>query len=108
MSRSSVAAPESSKRRRRRSHRVTAPPGPREFLTRAELLAFVPMSMSSIDALEKRGEFPSRFRLPLNRVLWRRSEIEKFLENCAKRERVHKPAKPEPPRAITSDSLGTG
>jgi predicted DNA-binding transcriptional regulator AlpA len=61
----------------------------REYLSRRELLALVPLSMSSIDALEKKGEFPSRFVLsPTVKVCWRRHEVLKWLAERARR-RVH-------------------
>jgi predicted DNA-binding transcriptional regulator AlpA len=63
----------------------TAPP-PRDYVTRHELLAMLPFGMSSVDALEKRGIFPKRFRLePLRRVAWPRREVERFLALRAKR-----------------------
>ncbi len=73
------------KRQRRRRPPPRGPPT--EYLTRAELLALVPLSMSSIDNLEKRGVFPSRFRIePTTRIAWRRSEVERFMrQRAAKR-----------------------
>jgi prophage regulatory protein len=72
------------------------PEGPREYLRRRELLALVPLCMASIDALEKRGVFPQRIVLtPTTRVVWRRSEVERFLQERARnraRRRVHGPA----------------
>lgn len=60
-----------------------------DYVTRHELLAIVPLCMSSIDNLEKLGIFPSRFRIePTRRVAWKRREVEKFLEARA-RKRVH-------------------
>jgi len=65
----------------------TAAPA-RDYLTRHELLAIVPFGMTSVDALEKRGIFPKRFRLePLRRVAWPRREVEAFLRARAKRRR---------------------
>lgn len=73
------------------------PPGG-EYLDRAELLALVPLSMSSIDTLEKQGVFPSRFRLePTTRVAWKRREIEKFMATRAAR-RVHVRGEAQPTR----------
>ena len=61
----------------------------REYLSRRELLALVPLSMSSIDSLEKAGEFPSRFVLsPTTKVCWKRREVIRFLEQRADK-RVH-------------------
>ena len=64
----------------------------RDYLNRVELLTLVPLSMSTIDNLEKDGVFPSRFRLePTTRVAWKRREVEKWLAQRA-RKRVHKAA----------------
>ena len=61
----------------------------RDYLSRRDLLALVPLSMSSIDALEKAGLFPSRFVLtPTNKVCWKRHEVIRFLEQRAAK-RVH-------------------
>jgi predicted DNA-binding transcriptional regulator AlpA len=61
----------------------------REYLSRRDLLALVPLSMSTIDALEKTGQFPSRFVLtPTNKVCWKRHEVIRFLEQRAAK-RVH-------------------
>jgi predicted DNA-binding transcriptional regulator AlpA len=78
-------------RRRKRPPRPV-PEALREYLRRRELLALCPLSMASIDALERKGFFPQRIVLsPTTRVVWRRSEVEKFLEDRAKR-RVNAPA----------------
>jgi prophage regulatory protein len=62
----------------------------RDYLTRAELLELVPLSMSTIDNLEHAGVFPSRFKIdPTTRVAWRRKEVERFMEQRAAK-RVHK------------------
>ena len=56
--------------------KLKTPPIPRDYLTRHELLAMVPLGMTSIDQLEKKGIFPKRFRLlPLKRVAWPRREV---------------------------------
>jgi predicted DNA-binding transcriptional regulator AlpA len=61
----------------------------REYLSRRDLLALVPLSMSTIDTLEKAGQFPSRFVLtPTNKVCWKRQEVIRFLEQRASK-RVH-------------------
>jgi predicted DNA-binding transcriptional regulator AlpA len=66
--------------------KLKTPPIPRDYLTRHELLAMVPLGMTSIDLLEKKGIFPKRFQLfPLKRVAWPRREVEKFLALRAKR-----------------------
>src|SRR5262249_47549270 len=58
------------------------------FLLRAELLTAVPQSMSTIDRLESKGQFPKRIRLePTNRVGWLRSEVTAYLRHLVKRRR---------------------
>jgi predicted DNA-binding transcriptional regulator AlpA len=77
--------------RRQRRRRAPQPLPPRDYLTRHELLAMVPLSMSTVDDLEKRGIFPSRFKLePTVKVAWKRREVLQFMEARAKR-RVHGP-----------------
>ena len=62
--------------RRKRRRRTPLAQTPRAYLNRVELLTLVPLSMSSIDNLEKDGVFPSRFRLePTTRVAWKRREV---------------------------------
>ena len=74
---------------KRKRVRVPLPGLPLDYLTRAELLALVPLSMSSIDNLEKAGVFPSRFRIePTTRVAWKRKEVERFMDQRS-RKRVH-------------------
>jgi predicted DNA-binding transcriptional regulator AlpA len=76
---------------RPRRRRLPQPLPPRDYLTRHELLAMVPLCMSTIDTLEKRGIFPSRFKLqPTSRVVWKRREVVRFMEQRASR-RVHEP-----------------
>jgi prophage regulatory protein len=76
--------PSATPRRRRRPPRPV-PEGLREYLRRRELLAVVPLSMASIDALEKKGIFPARIVMtPTTRVVWRRREVERFLEERAR------------------------
>jgi len=59
------------------------------YVTKRELVLLVPLSLSTIDRLEQRGAFPSRFIIaPTNRVAWKRKEIEKFMEERAAN-RVH-------------------
>jgi len=71
--------------RGRRPRRPPRARPPSDYLTRRELLDLVPLSMSSIDSLEKRGLFPARFRLnPINRVVWKRREVVKFIEQRAR------------------------
>ena len=56
------------------------------FVRRAELLTLVPQSMSTIDRLEAKGQFPKRIRLePTSRVAWVRREVTAYLRHLAKR-----------------------
>ena len=81
--------PSSDEPARGRRRRASPPGAAREYLSRRELLALVPLSMSSIDTLEKAGEFPSRFVLsPTIKVCWKRQEVIRFLEKRAAK-RVH-------------------
>ena len=41
--------------------KLKTPPIPRDYLTRHELLALVPLGMTSVDQLERKGIFPKRF-----------------------------------------------
>ena len=82
----------SSKPRRPRRSRPQQPRAPPDYLTRHDLLAMVPLCMSTIDTLEKKGVFPRRFRLdPTNRVVWKRREVLRFMEERARR-RIYGPA----------------
>ncbi len=83
------AVPNSVEPARDQRRRAPLPAVAREYLDRRELLALVPLSMSSIDALEKVGEFPSRFVLsPTVKVCWKRRKVIQFLEQRAAK-RVH-------------------
>jgi prophage regulatory protein len=84
---------QSGKVARCRRHRTqTWTQRPPDYLGRRQLLALVPLSMSTIDALEKKRAFPSRFVLsPTVKVCWRRHEVEKWLSERA-RKRVHQAA----------------
>lgn len=65
--------------------RGRAAPVVSDYLTRSELLAMVPLSMTTIDRLERDGIFPKRFELtPVRRVAWRRQEVERFLKQRAR------------------------
>jgi prophage regulatory protein len=83
--------PNEPRRRRRRT-----PMPSRDYLTRHDMLMIVPLSMTTIDDLERRGIFPSRFKLePTARVAWKRTEVLKFIKQRARR-RVHGPAAEQP------------
>ena len=83
------ASPKSDKPAHGQHRRASLPVAAREYLSRRELLELVPLSMSSIDALEKAGTFPSRFVLsPTTKVCWKRREVIRFLEQRAAK-RVH-------------------
>ncbi len=45
-----------------------------------ELLRMVPMSESTINSLEKAGEFPKRFAMTNRTVAWNRDEVESWLD----------------------------
>jgi predicted DNA-binding transcriptional regulator AlpA len=65
------------------------PDARRDYIGKRELRAIVPLSMTSIDRLEKKGAFPSRFVLsPTIKGAWKRREIEKWLAHRANK-RVH-------------------
>src|SRR5262245_13552962 len=58
------------------------------FVQRAELLTLVPHSMSTIDRLEAKDQFPKRIRLePTTRVAWVRREVTGYLRHLANRRR---------------------
>lgn len=45
-----------------------------------QLMAVVPVSMSTIDRLESAGQFPKRFWITDKRCAWNREEVEKWLD----------------------------
>lgn len=49
-----------------------------------ELLAVVPLSWSTIDRLERDGEFPKRWYITDGRVAWTQEEVEKWLDERRK------------------------
>ncbi|EEE4229203.1 AlpA family phage regulatory protein [Salmonella enterica subsp. enterica serovar Litchfield] len=49
-------------------------------LGKKELLAVVPLSMSTIDRLESAGEFPKRWYITDKRCAWTQEEVEHWLE----------------------------
>ncbi|HHU2814380.1 AlpA family phage regulatory protein [Escherichia coli] len=49
-----------------------------------DLVKMVPVSMSTIDSLEKRGEFPKRWFITDKRVVWNRDEVEQWLDERKK------------------------
>ncbi|HDG9775867.1 TPA: AlpA family phage regulatory protein [Raoultella planticola] len=49
-------------------------------LGRKKLLAVVPLSMSTIDRMEKNGEFPKRWYITDKRCVWTQEEVEKWLD----------------------------
>ena len=52
----------------------------KKALGKKELLEVVPLSMSSIETLEKDGQFPKRFWLTDKRCAWNGEEVEKWLD----------------------------
>ncbi|EFM0018058.1 AlpA family phage regulatory protein [Escherichia coli] len=49
-------------------------------LDKKKLLARVPLSWSTIDRLERAGEFPKRFWITDRRCAWNTEKVEKWLE----------------------------
>ncbi|MEG1213540.1 MAG: AlpA family phage regulatory protein [Leclercia sp.] len=49
-------------------------------LGKKELLAVVPLSMSTIDRLEKKGLFPKRWYITDKRATWTKEEVEMWLD----------------------------
>ncbi|EAY4003593.1 AlpA family phage regulatory protein [Salmonella enterica] len=49
-------------------------------LGKKELLAVVPLSMSTIDRLEKNGQFPKRWYITDKRATWTKEEVEMWLD----------------------------
>lgn len=57
------------------------------WLNKDELVKKTCMSMSTIDRLEKRGEFPPRFVDVTNRVKWDDSEVSQWMEEVKEKSR---------------------
>lgn len=53
---------------------------PDDLILKHERKRLVPLSEPTIWRMERRGEFPRRIRVSPGRVAWRRSEIERWLE----------------------------
>lgn len=49
-------------------------------LGKKELLAVVPLSWSTIDRMERAGEFPKRWYVTDKRCAWNRDEVERWLD----------------------------
>ena len=49
-------------------------------LGKKELLAVVPLSWSTIDRMERAGEFPKRWYITDKRCAWNRDEVERRLD----------------------------
>lgn len=49
-------------------------------LGKKELLAVVPLSWSTIDRLEKNGEFPKRWYITDKRCAWTQEKVEQWLD----------------------------
>ncbi|EFP3678401.1 AlpA family phage regulatory protein [Salmonella enterica] len=49
-------------------------------LDKKKLLSVVPLSMSTIDRLERAGEFPKRWYITDKRCAWKQEEVEHWLE----------------------------
>ncbi|WP_241608926.1 helix-turn-helix transcriptional regulator [Rosenbergiella australiborealis] len=57
------------------------------WLNKDELVRKTSMSMSTIDRLEKRGEFPSRFVDVTNRVKWDEDEVSQWMDEVKEKSR---------------------
>lgn len=53
-------------------------------LGKKKLLEVVPLSWSTIDRLERDGEFPKRWYITDGRVAWTQEEVEKWLDERRK------------------------
>ena len=53
------------------------------ILTKKEVCALVPYTPQHIHRLEKAGRFPRRIQLGANRVGWRLTDIERWIEERA-------------------------
>ena len=49
-------------------------------LDKKKLLAVVPLSWSTIDRMERAGEFPKRWYITDKRCAWNRDEVERWLD----------------------------
>lgn len=47
-----------------------------------EVLEIVPVTKQTIYRMMRDGEFPTQRRISEGRVCWRRSEIEKWIDDC--------------------------
>ncbi|CAI1946824.1 helix-turn-helix transcriptional regulator [Serratia proteamaculans] len=61
-------------------------------IDKKELLKMVPLSWYTINALEKAGEFPTRFAITPGRVMWNSDEVEAWLDVRQKAGTGKKPA----------------
>lgn len=49
------------------------------LINRKTLLGIIPLSERTIDAMEKRGEFPRRFALSVRNVVWDFEEVQTWI-----------------------------
>ena len=52
-----------------------------KLLSKRQVKEIVSLSPAHIDRLEKRGDFPTRIRISVNRVGWIDAEIEEWVQN---------------------------
>ena len=52
----------------------------KRFINKKTMLSMVPLSARTIDAMEKRGDFPKRFALSARRVVWDAADIEVWMD----------------------------
>jgi len=53
----------------------------KQLINKKALHAMVPLSERTIDALEKKGEFPRRFVLSARSVVWDRDDVLAWIES---------------------------
>ena len=70
----------------RKRRRARAPPVLRDYLTKRDLVLLVPLSMTTIDRLERQGIFPARFVIaPTNKVAGAAARSSDFMSTRAAR-----------------------
>ena len=52
---------------------------PDQFLSKASVIEQVGLSGSTIDRMEARGEFPRRIHISPRRVVWRQSDLQRWI-----------------------------
>ena len=52
----------------------------KQLINKKTLRSMVPLSERTIDAMEKRGQFPKRFALSARSVVWDLDEVQEWME----------------------------